>query len=218
MINIKSTHIAGLHKIQKCDYEKIYTALLDAFKKYPKMISAFPDEKARYAALEATIRYYVAYDLRYGYAYSLDENINEAAVLVHSDEMKYTFLKHILAGSYSKNYRNAMGRLSKTDRIKRVRLFEELDRLEATVDIPRPHIYLDFLGVREEHQHQGRGRGLMTAICKYADQVSLPIMLFTNTSEDVNFYQSLGFKIIGITTSEEFGFTNTYLLYSPLSD
>lgn len=215
MITIKNTHISGLHKISKSEREKLYTALTDAFREYPKMRAAFSDEKSQMAALEATIRYYAAYDTHYGSAFSLDENINEAVLLVHSDDMYYTLPRHILAGSYSKQYRAAMNRLSKSDRKRRIQLFDELDRLETTVDIPRPHIYLDFLGVKSDYQHQGRGRKLMTAVCRYADSVQLPIMLFTNTDEDVAFYRSLGFNIIGITSSEEFGFTNTYLLYEP---
>ena len=54
---------------------------------------------------------------------------------------------------------------------------------------------------------------LMTNVCSYADSVRLPLMLFTNTADDVRFYQSLGFKIIGETSSKKFGFTNTYLIY-----
>lgn len=107
-----------------------------------------------------------------------------------------------------------MNLLSKKDRATRVALFEELDKLETTIDIPTPHIYLDFLGTKPEFQGQGRGRRLMKQVCSYADNVKLPIMLFTNTSADVRFYQSLGFKVIGETSSEKFGFTNTYLLYN----
>lgn len=55
----------------------------------------------------------------------------------------------------------------------------------------------------------------MTQICSYADDVNLPIMLFTNTEDDVKFYKSLGFHVIGETSSEKFGFTNTYLVYTP---
>jgi len=179
------------------------------------MLNAFPDDETRIPAIEATIRYYGAYDLRYGSAFSLDSDINEACVIIHSDDMKYTFLRHLLSGSYSSSYRHAMKKLNKADRTKRLRLFDELDRLEATIDIPRPHIYLDFLGTKEECQHQGRGRRLMNKICGFADDVQLPIMLFTNTDEDVAFYQSLGFHIIDIVSSEEFGFTNTYLIRDP---
>ena len=214
-MNIKNTQIDGLYKLKRSDYEKFYMTLISAFRKYPKMLKAFPDDENRIPAIEATIRYYGAYDLRYGSAFSLDSDINEACVIVHSDDMKYTFLRHLLSGSYSSSYRHAMKKLSKADRTKRLRLFDELDRLEATIDIPRPHIYLDFLGTKEECQHQGRGRRLMNKICGFADSVQLPIMLFTNTDEDVAFYQSLGFHIIDIVSSDEFGFTNTYLIRDP---
>ena len=53
----------------------------------------------------------------------------------------------------------------------------------------------------------------MTEVCCYADNKKLPIMLFTNTEDDIRFYESLGFKVIGETASQKFGFTNTYLLY-----
>lgn len=215
MKNIKNVHIAGLHKISKSDYEKIYQTLISAFRKYPKLMASFPDESSRLPAIEATIRYYGAYDLRYGSGFSLDDKINEVAIIVHSEDMKYSFIRHLLSGSYSRKYKAAMKKLSKADQAKRLKLFDELDRLEATVDIPRPHIYLDFLGVKEELHHQGRGRRLMNSICGYADSIKLPIMLFTNTAKDVAFYQSLDFHIIDVTSSNEFGFTNTYLLRDP---
>lgn len=213
MKTMKKVKITGLYKIKKSDREKVYHTYLKAFQDYPKLMNAFPGKRERFLALEATIRYYVAYDLTYGAGFSLDKNIHEAVVLVHSDDMKYTFLKHLAAGSYSKEYKKVMNQLSKKDRATRVALFEELDKLETTIDIPTPHIYLDFLGTKPEFQGQGRGRKLMEHICQYADSVCLPIMLFTNTAEDVKFYESLGFKIIGITSSEKFGFTNTYLVY-----
>ena len=205
--------IPQLYKLKKSDSEKLVMTYMSAFEQYPKLMNAFPDEKKRLLALEATIRYYTAYDLTYGQGYSLDENIREAVLLAHSDRMNYTFLKHLIAGSYSSGYRKAMNRLSAEDRKLRNELFEELDRLEKTMDIPRPHIYLDFLGFAREYQHQGRGRRLMTHICGCADRLGLPLMLFTNTEEDVRFYQSLGFHIIGQTSSDCFGFTNTYLVY-----
>lgn len=147
-MNIKNLQIDGLYKLNRSDYEKFYLTLISAFRKYPKMLNAFPDDGSRIPAIEATIRYYGAYDLRYGSAFSLDNEINEACVIINSDDMKYTFFRHIISGSYSSSYRSAINKLSKADRVKRFRLFDELDRLESTIDIPRPHIYLDFLGTK----------------------------------------------------------------------
>lgn len=210
---MKNLEIPGLYRIRKSDREKMFRTFLSAFRSYPKLMQAFPEERERIPALEATIRFYGAYDFRYGAGFSLDENVREAVLMVHSDEMRYTSLRHLTAGSYGKAYRRAMDLLSEEDRRKWRLLFDELDRLERSVDIPRPHIYLDFLGTRKEYQHQGRGRKLMEKICTYADSVRLPIMLFTNTSADIHFYKSLGFHIIGQTSSETFGFTNTYMVY-----
>lgn len=206
-------NIPQLYKIKNSDREKLIHTYMDAFDQYPKMMNAFTDKRKRMLALEATLRFYTSYDLTFGAGYSLDENISEAVMLVHSDRMNYTFFKHLIAGSYSSAYRNVMNRLSKEDRQIRINLFDELDRLEKDINLPQPHIYVDFLGVAKKFQHQGRGRKLMTHVINYADSLGLPLMLFTNTADDVKFYQSLGFKIIGETSSEKFGFVNTYLTY-----
>lgn len=209
---LKTLQIPGLYRIKKSDREKMYHTYLSAFRSYPKLMEAFPTERQRIPAVEAVIRFYGAYDFRYGAGFSLDETLREAALIVHSDDMHYTFHRHLAAGSYGKAYRRAMGLLSREDRRKWTLLLDELDCLEQEVDILRPHIYLDFLGVRKECQHQGRGRKLMEKICAYADDVQLPIMLFTNTAADIHFYESLGFHVIGKTSSETYGYTNTYML------
>lgn len=214
-ITQREIDIPNLYKIKKGDREKLFAMYLRAFEEYPKLVGSFPKRETRLIALEATIRFYCTYDLHNGSSFSLDENIREAVVIVHSDKMNYNLFRHILAGSYGKEYRRAMKRLSKKERQVYVRLYQELDLLEEDIPIPMPHLYIDFLGTDPEYQGQGRGKKLMRQICEYADSVRLPIMLFTNTEADVKFYQGLGFHIIGVTSSETFGFVNTYLLYEP---
>lgn len=204
--------IKGLYKLQKQDLSKLVQTYKDAFKYYPKLMRAFPDERVKEAALEATLWYYTAYDLEYGEAFALDEEVNEGVCVVYSEEMHYTEKRHIQAGSYSPGYKDAMARLTKEEQQRRLALFEELDRLEDQIDIPEPHLYVDFLGVKEEYQKQGRGRKLMNAVCDLAIKEDLPIMLFTNTPEDVAFYESLGFVVIEVVHSKKFGFSNTYLI------
>lgn len=204
--------LKGLYKLNKDDREKLVQTYLDAFKYYPKLMKAFPDKDKKDAALEATLRFYTAYDMEYGEAFSTDEEVMDGVCVVHSDEMNYTEQRYNAAGCYSPEYAAAMDRLGPEDQQRRVELFDELDRLEAGLEIPHPHIYADFLGVREEVQHQGRGRRLMKAVCDYAAELGLPVMLFTNTEEDVAFYHSLGFYTLAVVHSDKFGFTNTYLL------
>lgn len=208
-------NITNLYKLNNTDKELMVQTLLSAFKEYPKLLNAFPDKNIRLNALEATIRYYSSYDYFYGAAFSLDKNIREVAVLVHSDNMRYSFFRHFISGGYNFNYVKSIFRLSSSDRRKRKQLFNELDNLEKQINIPLPHIYLDFLGTKEDYQGMGRGKKLMNYICNYADELRIPIMLFTNTDADVKFYKKLGFSVIGITESKEFGFKNTYLLYTP---
>lgn len=204
--------IKGLYKLKKEDREKLIQTYMDAFQSYPKLMAAFPEERVKAAALEATLRYYVAYDMEYGAAFALDEEVNEGVCLVYSQEMNYTEERHQKAGSYSREYQEAMNRMTAEEQERRIELFRELDRLEKEIDLPQPHLYVDFLGVREDFQKQGRGRKLMSRVCEFAAEQGLPLMLFTNTEDDVNFYKSLGFRVAGIVRSKEFGFVNTYLV------
>lgn len=204
--------IDGLYKLKKEDQEKLIQTYMDAFKYYPKLMAAFPEEKVKAAALEATLRYYVAYDMEYGAAFALDEEVNEGVCLAYSQEMHYTEERHRKAGSYSPEYYAAMNRMTGEEQERRIALFEELERLEEGIVLPETHLYVDFLGVRERCQKQGRGRKLMTRVCEFAAEQKLPLMLFTNTEDDVNFYKSLGFQVADVVRSAEFGFVNTYLV------
>ena len=204
--------IPSLKELTIKDIDEVTSLLLDAFHDYPKLDLAFPEKETKLAALEATIRFYAAYDMKFGKGYSLDSMVNEVVLLVESDQINYSLFRHIRAGSYTKKYRAAMKHLKKEDRRKRIQLFAELEAMERTLDFPRPHLYIDFLGVRTNMQGQGRGRKLMDHICGYADERRLPLMLFTNTDKDISFYKTLGFEITGETHSEIFGYTNWYMV------
>lgn len=107
-----------------------------------------------------------------------------------------------------------MSRLTPDERKKQKAVFAELDKLEETMDIPYPHIYVDFLGVKKDYQGNGRGSMLIRRVSEYAEQRNRPVMLFTNTVDDVKFYRKEGFDIIGIVKSEKYGFENTYMVRS----
>ena len=55
--------IKGLYKLKREDEEKLIQTYKEAFADYPKLMVAFPDKRAKEAALEASLRYYVAYDM-----------------------------------------------------------------------------------------------------------------------------------------------------------
>lgn len=208
-------YIKELYKIEEKDHPKCYRTLLDAFRDYPKLIGAYPGWDDRQAAIEMVIRFYGAYDLFYGSAFSLDEGINEVLAVVHSDDMDYSDERCKAAGCENEGFRAAAAKLSKADVKKWWGFFEELDRQEAMLEIPRPHLYVDYLGVRKDRQREGRGSRLIRALCDHAGGQGLPVMLFTNGEDDVRFYLNMDFRVIGTTRSDEFGFENTYMLYEP---
>ncbi len=204
-----------LYEVKKNEKEKLFTMWLDAFCDYPKLAKAFTEKDRRLAAIEMTLRFYGMYDLKYGHIYSVDENIDDAIAIVDSEKMNCTLTKYIAAGSYSKGYRAARNRLSSEEQKKYKAVFNELDELESTMDIPYPHIYVDFLGVRGRCQGQGRGRKLIHTVAEYADCRNRPLMLFTNGSENVDFYMKEGFETVGIAKSDRYGFENVYLVREP---
>ena len=195
--------------------ERVYQMMMDSFKNYVKLVGTFPDWDDRQAAIEMTLRYYGAFDFKYGSVYSLDDEINEVLMIMFSDEVDYSDDRLDAAGCDSEAFRKAAERLGEEGTERWWAYFEELDRTEAEIDIPRPHIYADFLCVDESVQGQGRGSRLIQAACRYADELGLPLMLFTNGEEDIRFYQKNGFHVIGVARSEEFGLENTYVLYEP---
>ena len=58
--------IPQLYRLKNRDREKLVLTYLDAFDRYPKLLNVFPDKRKRLLALEATLRYYTAYDMMYG--------------------------------------------------------------------------------------------------------------------------------------------------------
>ena len=183
-----------------------------AFRDYPKLSRAFPAFADRQAGIEATIRYFGAFDLFYGAGFSLDANLHECVMLVHSDELDFSEERIRAAGCESPAFQATMQKLAGPQRRVWFELFDELDRLELTLDLPEKYLYLDFVAVDPRYQGRGRGQQLMQTLGAYADSAGMPMMLFTNTSDDVRFYEKCGFYVAGVTESEKFGFRNTYLV------
>jgi len=190
--------------------------MIRSFRNYEKLVGAYPDWDDRQAAIEMVIRLYGAFDFMYGSAYSLDPAMREAMMIMYSEEVDYSEERLAAAGCVSEGFQAAASRLSEEDRRKWWAFFDEVDRREAELTgIPERYLYVDFLCVDDAFQGQGRGSRIIQAACRCADAEGLPLVLFTNGEEDIRFYLKNGFRIIGVTTSEEFGFENTYVMYEP---
>ncbi len=206
--------IKGLYKIDReKDRDRLIATFLDAFREYPKLKPAFPEDRAWQTALEMTVRYYTAYDMELGSAFALDEQIREGIVPVFSEAMKAGEAeRRARLKSDTPAFRAVMNRLNAEQQQRWRDIFEEMDKLEAGLNLPAPNIYIDFLGVRTDCQGQGRGSRLLSAVYEYAKEAGYPLMLFTNTGEDIAFYKSRGFREAGTVRSPKYGYVNTYLV------
>ena len=209
--------IKELYKIEQKDLENTFRMMIQSFRDYPKLAGMFTDWDDRQAGIEMTVRYYGAFDFMYGNAYSLDENMTDVVMLMFSDEQDFSEERFEAAGYNTEEFRCAASRLSEENQRKWWAFFDELDRTEAALQIPEPYLYVDFLCVSDDLQGQGRGSRLIQTVCRYADEIGMPVMLFTNGKEDIRFYKKNGFRIVGVTRSETFGLENTYVMYFPES-
>lgn len=206
--------IPGLRRILPSEQEKACRMMIRAFREYPKLMGCFPEKETRLAAIEAVVRYYAAYDFHFGACFSLDEGIHECVAMMDSDDVDFEDQSLILAaGCENEAWQAAMDRLTPQQRDDWHGFFEELDREEAKLDLPDRYLYLDFVAVEPEYQHQGRGRRLLRQVMDWSLDQGLPIMLFTNGEYDIGFYRSLGFEIAGVTRSDTYHFENTYVTF-----
>ena len=205
--------IKELYKIEEKECEALYQMYLQAFAQYPKLKFVFPEDEKRLHAVEMVLRFYGAYDFKYGVGYSLDDKLNEAVMMMHSDYMGYADELIEKAGCFNEGFEEAASHLTEEEQKIWWGFFDELDRLEVELELPEPYLYLDMVAVRPGCQGQGRGSTIIRKICDYATEQKLPVMLFTNGERDIEFYQKNGFRIIGVTKSETYGFENTYMWY-----
>ena len=210
--------ISDLYEIrnEKREKEKLIRLYMGAFGDYPKLKGLFKEERAFDAALEALLRFYVDYDLTYGKAFSLDENMDEAVCIMEFEAVQgYSDRRCKDAGCFSEEYLSAMSRLTDEEQRQWKETMEEIDRQEKRLTFPEPYFYVDFVAVKKGLQGEGHGSALMKKLTDNSDRENMPIMLFTNTEDDIRFYEKLGFRKVAVTRSEKYRFENTYMFYMP---
>jgi len=62
--------------------------------------------------------------------------------------------------------------------------------------MPRPHWYLEAIGVEPDHQGAGLGSALVRAGIARADRDKTPVYLETETEGNVGYYEYLGFGVV----------------------
>ncbi len=204
--------IKGLTKIR--DKEKAVKILLEALIDYPLLNKAFPDRGRRIKILESDLWFKVSYGMKFGQAYALNKECHEVIIILPSACRKTSKLKNIIAGGYSSKYKELVSNLTEEEQEEKLSLFSEIMEMEKDIEFPSKYLYISFLGVKEEHQNKDKVLELLNKVLAYGVMKNTPIVLTTSEPKNVNFYQELGFKIMGITSSKKFQFINIYLVKS----
>lgn len=211
---MKTIDIEGLYRVNEGQLPEIFETFTRAFRDYPKLNGMFPNQEEKQLAVKMVVEYYGRFDYMAGRIYSLDENLREGIAVLHSREVNYTDENFEAAGSLNGTFRGCAEMLGESGVRKWFGFFDEVDRLEAQLELPEEYIYVDLLAVDPEVQGEGRGSRLLEALTAKAEELGLPIMLFTNGEEDVRFYEKHGFKVLAVTRSEEYSLENVYMLYN----
>ncbi|MGN0702026.1 MAG: GNAT family N-acetyltransferase [Lentihominibacter sp.] len=210
---MKAIEIEGLYRVKENELPDLFETMSRAFGDYPKLSGMFPDPEEKNLAVKMVVEYYGRFDFMAGRFYSLDESIREGIAVLHSDDVAYTEENFKAAGSYNDNFRRCARELGESGVKRWFAFFDEVDRLESQLELPKEYIYVDFLAVAPEVQGEGRGGRLVDALIAKANELSLPIMLFTNGEKDVRFYEKHGFRVLAVTRSEEYSLENVYMVY-----
>lgn len=211
---MKTIDIEGLYRVNEGQLPEMFETFTRAFRDYPKLSGMFPNPEERQPAVEMVVEYYGRFDYMVGRIYSLDENLREGIAVLHSREVDYSDENFRAAGSINENFRRCSRKLGESGVRRWFEFFDEVDRLEAQLELPEEYIYVDLLAVDPDFQGEGRGSRLLEALTAKAEELGLPIMLFTNGEEDVRFYEKHGFKVLAVTRSEEYSLENVYMLYN----
>jgi ribosomal protein S18 acetylase RimI-like enzyme len=86
-------------------------------------------------------------------------------------------------------------KLPAQDRRRMMAVLRQMDQRRKEL-MPRPHWYLEAIGVEPQHQGAGFGSALVRAGMRRADWDKTPVYLETETEGNVGYYEHLGFEVV----------------------
>ena len=161
-----------------------------AFQNDPIWIYVFPDASKRERYLKYVFQFIVRYGYRYGEVYATSDKLEGIIAWLPPNEIHRSIIKQIRCMSPS-----FLFRIGKT-MIKKYIPIDNYNDLAHKRHAPFPHWYLQIIGVEPIHQKKGFGSILINTMIERLDIEKLPIYLDTNTEYNVNFYKSLGFRVL----------------------
>jgi ribosomal protein S18 acetylase RimI-like enzyme len=164
--------------------------LARAFDADPIWCAVFPDGERRARGLQSMFRGLVRLNLRYGRPLA---TADVAAVALWRPPGASPRLWDTLRTRAA--LPRAVASFSRSERHRLMRTLRQFDGRRAAL-VPRPHWYLESLGVEPTRQRGGLGRSLVTPVLAEADAAEVACYLETETEGNVEFYGSLGFVVV----------------------
>lgn len=164
--------------------------LARAFRDYPLLTYAIPDEEQRAQAATHYCQYVLYYGMRYGEAYATSPQMEGIAVWLSSDHFPMTIWRTLCAVPLSviAGFEQAGG-----SRLKDPSLFIDARHKALT---HYKHWNLLFLGVSPDNQGQGYASLLLRPGLARIDAEGMPCFLETMDERNVPRYQHFGFEVI----------------------
>jgi ribosomal protein S18 acetylase RimI-like enzyme len=194
--------------LQGKQFSPAAAVLCEAFRDYPLMRYAVPDDGRRVRAVRSLYSSVLRYSLRYGETYTTGA-LEGAACWLPPDNPFPTFWRMVRIGMLGVPYHFGWGgfrRLEAVDKIAEARHREHA---------PGQHWYLWVIGVAPAHQGKGVAGRLMRPVFEKADRDELRCYLETHKQANVAIYQRYGFRVASETPVPGSPLTLYAMLRSP---
>ena len=179
-----------MYTLKKSDLSKASVILGQSFNNYPIFKYIIPDSGYRKDKLQYLCHFLLRLGIAKGEVIGPSDKVEGVSIWFHSSVLKNSGLDAIYAGLLSLFlYLNpkTIGRFIEVGKFK--------GRMRSKI-IQEPYYLCDMIGVDPIHQRKGYGRKMIEDKLSELDNKIIPCYLETSESENVAYYERLGFSHI----------------------
>ncbi|MED5389523.1 MAG: GNAT family N-acetyltransferase [Pseudomonadota bacterium] len=171
------------------DIQRIAQVLSRAFHQDPLFCHFFPDEQHRQPLSGLTFQFLARLASRRGEIVMPSENLEGVAVWMPSASLHRSVLDMVRFGALP------MLRQGPAAVKRQLDAGDAMQRLHHSL-MPRPHAYLQLLGIDPPYQGRGLATTLLQPTLDRLDREGLPAYLDTHNANNVSLYQRFGFEVV----------------------
>ena len=184
---VASIEILSGHRFRRPRFAEI---LSSAFAGDPFYTFVFPDPERRTRLLPWLFNKLLNYANHYGLVFA-DSKYRGISIWLGPKHTRLLPLGVLRSGLFLFPFKVSHLELKRS--IKLAQVSNQLHRQAVST----PHFYLEAVGVEPLHQGKGLGRALVQAGISRADETRVPCYLETYNPNNLGFYGSLGFSVVG---------------------